>query len=1310
MKSNFKVFITVLFVAASTGSMGTADCYGQPQFRFKHITVEDGLSQSTVRVIYQDRMGFMWFGTDIGINKYDGSNITVYKHNTLDTAGLPSNFIVEILEDSAGILWIGTGIHGLVKFDREHETFYTYQYEAGNPQTIGGNSIRALFEDSQYNLWIGTSGGGLSLFNRHNNTFTRYRHEPGNDTDIGSNYISGIAQDSRGFLWLSSPEGILTRFDPRNNKGYQIKLFPDKVTDLGTTTFGNIYVDSEDNIWLASEVGLFFYDQKTESVRHFVKGKTNRDLNEDAVSDVHELSPGIFLIATDHGGLNVYNRHTGTFTYYKHNQYDEASISNDQLYTIFESDDGIIWIGNYHGGVNILDLKAKKFLDYSDLLEDPLRESLFGSVLTIEDDADGNIWFGYDGEGIRVYNPKTRRIRQMLATEGASNTIPGNNVTEIYRDSKGNMWIGTYLRGMGMMDRETGKFHHYRFNPKDTFGIGGNNVWAILEDSKGNFWVGFQGNGLDRFDPRTGIFTHFRHNPDDLSTLSNNDIYHLFEDSRGHIYISTRNGLCRYSYEKNGFERFMSGTDLEKGIIGNRVYDIYEDAEGNLWVGTDQALNKLNVVTGIFTHWRETDGVEGNAILSVMRDNHKYLWLSTNKGLSRFDLVTEEFRNYDVADGLPCNEFNYISDFRDADGRFYFGGKTGIAAFHPDSVQDNPRIPPVYFTGLEVLNTPVNARQFPEILSRHINYEKQVTLSHKQTVITFRFAALNYSTPRKNQYAYQLEGFDKEWNYIGNKNEITYTNLNPGKYILRVKASNNDGVWNETGATLVLNVLPPWYKTLLFRITLYLLIIGLIIMGYYLRVAFFKSQQHKLMELVKERTLQLEEVAVKLEEKQEEINSQNEELMSQRDELESNNHMLIEQKQQITEQHEELEKHRNQLESLVEERTRELVLAKEKAEESDRLKSSFLANLSHEIRTPLNAILGFSSLLGEKDITDEERTEYNRIVQGSSGTLLELINDILDISKIEAGQLELDLHEVSLDALLSDQVVAFDMLLKRDDIGLNKDIAFKLAMDDSIRDTTIVTDSVRLNQVLSNLINNAVKFTREGYIEVGCRKRPDAEMLEFYVKDTGIGIREENQQMVFERFRKVEEDKDRLHRGTGLGLAISNQLVNLLGGSMRLTSKVGEGSVFYFTVPFIKSDADVLRHVARKKNCDTVDLSGVKIIVAEDDTANFSYIDKLLRKTKAIVHHAETGRQVLEILQREKDIRLILMDIKMPEMDGIEALHALRDMNFTLPVIAQTAYALADEVIKLKREGFDEYISKPIQQELLYAMLAAYFK
>jgi signal transduction histidine kinase/CheY-like chemotaxis protein len=529
---------------------------------------------------------------------------------------------------------------------------------------------------------------------------------------------------------------------------------------------------------------------------------------------------------------------------------------------------------------------------------------------------------------------------------------------------------------------------------------------------------------------------------------------------------------------------------------------------------------------------------------------------------------------------------------------------------------------------------------------------------------------------------------------------------NPGKYIFHVKGSNNDGIWNENDVALHINILPPWSKTWWFRLALVLFLIGLLALTYFLRLTFYKSQQQKLLVLVRERTFQLEEVAVTLEEKQEEINSQNEKLMSQRDELENHFKILAEQQKQILEQNRELDLHRNRLESLVEERTRELIQAKNRAEESDRLKSSFLANLSHEIRTPLNAILGFSSLLGEKNLNDDEREEYNRIIQGSSNTLLDLISDILDISKIEAGQLELNLQAVSLETVVSDVVEIFDLFMKRDDIGSNKPVELKVAIDDNLRKFFIIADSVRLTQILSNLINNAIKFTRQGFIEVGCSKIRDEETLEFYVKDTGIGIKIEHQQLVFERFRKVEEDKMQLHRGTGLGLAISYQLVNLMGGTMRLESAFGKGSVFYFTIPLIRTTSPGIPVRKKRGKLTAPDFSNLKILVAEDDISNFNYIEKLLRKAKADVLHAEDGGKVLSIMKSNPDVRLILMDIKMPVMDGIETLHALRAQNIQIPVIAQTAYALADEIIRLKTEGFDEYLSKPIQRENLYAIIA----
>jgi signal transduction histidine kinase len=443
---------------------------------------------------------------------------------------------------------------------------------------------------------------------------------------------------------------------------------------------------------------------------------------------------------------------------------------------------------------------------------------------------------------------------------------------------------------------------------------------------------------------------------------------------------------------------------------------------------------------------------------------------------------------------------------------------------------------------------------------------------------------------------------------------------------------------------------------------------------------------------VKERTLQLETVAASLEEKQEEIYAQNEELMAQKDELAKSNR--------------ELDMHRTHLESLVEERTIELVKAKNKAEESDSLKSSFLANMSHEIRTPLNAILGFTSLICEKSISDAERSDFNMIIQNNSDILLDLINDILDISIIESNQMKLELGPTQLENVIYDLVEVFNMLIKRSDSIDGKSVTLKVNIQKEIFNTQIITDKRRLEQVLSNLINNALKFTSKGYIEIGCSKLRNSKMLEFYVKDTGIGIKEENLQLIFERFRKIEENGIQLYRGTGLGLTISSQLVKLLGGTMRVTSKIGEGSVFYFTIPVLESNEPVAPPKLNKEVIGILpDLSNYTVLVAEDDISNFFYIERLLIKTHVNVIHAENGIQVLKIIQNHPEINLVLMDIKMPEMDGIEALHEIRKMNIQIPVIAQTAYTLADEVTKLKAEGFDEYISKPINSTTLYTIL-----
>jgi signal transduction histidine kinase/ligand-binding sensor domain-containing protein len=1262
---------------------------------FKHLTVKDGLSQSSVHAIYKDRMGFMWFGTDLGLNKYDGNRFTVYKYDATDSFSISSNYILAIHEDSYGSLWIGNGYSGLNRFDREKEQFIRYVNDPEKGSSISNNNIRAIFEDSQKNLWIGTAGGGLNLYDRQSDSFIPFSHDPGDSGGIGSNSISSIAEDKNGFLWLGSPDGIITKFNVKTKRGQSIRFKGLFHASLEGTTFGTIYIDSGNKIWYGSDIGLYCYDQAKRTIQHFEEGNTNKNLNSNAVSSIFEMEKDILLVSTDPGGLNVYDQRTGRFTYYVNSKYDPFTVSNNQLGAIYRSDDGIIWIGSYFGGVNILDQKSVKFQQYRNLVSSSEALNATNSVLAICEDKDKKIWIGTDGQGIGIFDPSSHETRH-LSKENNANSISSNVVTAIYRDRNSDLWIGYYLEGFSRLDWKTKQFTHFKNNTKDPKGLSGNDVWDIFQDSEANYWIGTIGDGLNKFDFEAKTYVHYRNNSRDTTSLSNNDVYKIFQDKSGNIWIGTRDGLCRFNKSKNNFTRFISGKDLEKGIFGNWVLDIYQDQLGNLWIGTDQALNLYDPQSMTFTHFQEKEGLEGNTVIAISSDTRNNLWISTNNGLCQFNIHEKKFRNYSVEDGLQGNEFNNTSVLKSSDGRIYFGGKFGFNVFNPDSIVDNATVPPVYFTQLNVMNSPVGPRDNTKILSKHINFEHTITLTHKQSAFSLEFAALNYTNPLNNQYAYQLEGFDNDWIKIGNRHEVTYTNLNPGEYLLKVKGSNNDGIWNEKGASLKIIVLPPWWKTWWFKLISGMLLLGLLLLIYYLREVFYKNQQNKLQVLVKERTLQLEEASTNLETKQEEINSQNEELQVQKDEILKNNI--------------ELEKHRYQLELLVEERTRELIEARDRAEESDRLKSSFLANLSHEIRTPLNAILGFSQLLSDKNLNAEERKDYNRIIQGSSTTLLELISDILDISKIEAGQMRLERQEVCLETLIDEVIGIFQMFMKRQETESSKSVQLRVAVDPLLVKTWIVTDILRLKQVLSNLISNAIKFTDSGYIEIGCRKLSDNNMLEFYVKDTGRGIKEEYRQLVFDRFRKIEEDKTYLHRGTGLGLAISQQLVNLLGGSIYLTSEIGVGSVFYFTIPMIESDSGELCNEPVPHIAAVPDYGHCCILVAEDDISNFTYLEKLLNKIHFKVLHAVNGIEVLKILENNQAIELILMDIKMPVMDGIESLHALRKMGVDIPVIAQTAYALTDEVLKLKKEGFDDYISKPIMPEYLYSILDKYIK
>jgi signal transduction histidine kinase/ligand-binding sensor domain-containing protein len=1232
-----------------------------PNLVFTHLSVEDGLSQSTVHAIFQDKDGFMWFGTEFGLNKYDGNKFTVYKYNAQDTTSISSNFIVEIYEDSYGQLWIGNGFDGLNLLDKEREIFKKYSNDTNNPGSISNNNIRSIFEDSRKNLWIGTSGGGVNLFDRLNNTFKHIRHDSLNLNSLGSDYISSIAEDRYGNLWLGSTEGVLCKYNPDENSFTNLSLYDEYIGNLFNPTFGSLYIDSENNVWFGTEIGLFVYNQSTKSFTHYQKGNSKNSLNTNAVSSILELEKDIFLIATDHGGLNILNKKTGEISYYLNIRYDETSISNNQLYSIFRSSDGIIWIGSFHGGVNIYDRKAIKFQQYKYLLSGQDILNCCNSVLTLCEDKNRNIWIGNDGQGIDIYNPLTQSVQHLRSDPNDQNTIGSNIITKLYRDSKDDIWIGTYLGGMYKYDWETKQFQHYKNEPDNPSSIGGNNIWCILEDSQNLLWLSIMGNGLDVYDRFNNTFKHFRNEPNNLNSISNNDIFNLFEDNKGTLWVGTRSGLNILNRETGSFKRIISDPKDNNSLFGIWIYEIFQDSRGNIWIGTDIALNLYRPESNSFNHFMEMDGLPGSAILGILEDRKHRLWLSTNKGISRFDPVYRTFRNYDVADGLQGDEFNYASKLLSKDGKMYFGGKNGFNVFNPDSILDNTAIPPIFITNFSFSDKSISSKFKNSVLTKHVNFTKKIKLSYKQDLISFEFATLNYTNSRKNQYAYILEGFDPDksgWNYVGNKHNVTYTNLNPGQYTFRVKGSNNDGVWNEKGTSIDIIITPPFWKTKWFYGLELFTITALIYLFIKYREKKLKSDKKMLQEKVYKRTLKIEQ------------------------------------------QKEELEQHRNHLEKLIEHRTEELIAAKEKAEESDMLKSAFLANMSHEIRTPMNAIVGFSSLLKEFDLSAEEREDYISLINSNSESLLAIIEDILDLSLIEANQVLIRKKVFSVNELLDTINSSFAVSNKKPDLEIRLNNCLKT------KNIRLNSDKFRTKQILANLMNNAYKFTDKGYIELGVDIQNTK--LIFYVKDTGIGIPEDTIKYIFDRFRKLEQENISPFRGAGLGLSISKRLVELLGGDIWVESQLGVGSTFYFSIPY-ESGIKKEPHSAKSPDAAiSYNWENRNILIVEDEKTNFLYLKKALKKTNAKIVWAENGAEAIKLLSSFHNFDIILMDIKMPVMDGYEAARIIKSQYPEQIIIAQTAYAGPEDEYNLRKAGFNDYLSKPIRLNYLYTVIEKY--
>jgi ligand-binding sensor domain-containing protein len=768
--------------------------------RFKHLTVDDGLSNSWVHSVLQDKYGFIWFGTDAGLDRFDGYSLREYKNDFRDKNSISSSCVMSMLEDSKERLWIGTR-EGLNLYDIKNDRFiknivvqqqpawslaedkdknlwigstsnfwrYNLENDSVHTYTLPQRSIivRTIFVDSRNNVWIGTYYG-LAMYNKEKDSFVYYYHDDNDPSSLGNNNIFSILEDKAGRLWIGTQAGL------------------------------DLFTNAQDR----PQKGIFeHYQNDTKDESSISKG-TVLSLLED---DKHNL-----WIGTENGGLDMINltnfqNRVNTFIHFKNDPSLGTSLSNNSVYSLCQDEQGNIWIGTYGDGVNRINLQEDKFIHLKSELNS--KRSLNNSQVNTFLEEEDFLWIGTEG-GLNRYNKREDTFTHFVNIPSDKKSIGSNAVWAICKDKLGNLWVGTWGGGLNRFDYKTETFEHYYNDPKDTNSIGSNNIFSIIEDRKGTLWIGTMGGGLNMFDLKKKVFTSYINSNSGINT---NYVSSIIEEKNGDLWLADEASLERFNKATKIFEHFTHSANDTTSLSSNKIISIFEDSKGNFWVGTNTGLNLFNKSTKGFTCYRTENGLPNNSINSIIEDDNGNLWIGTDKGLSKFNNAVNlpakpEFKNFTHEDGLQGNGFGHRSSCKGTDGLMYFGGTNGFNVFDPDNVPKNLYIPPIVITNFQIFNKPVNIGV--RGLGKGTGVEEDLILSHAQSVFSFDFAALSYIAAPKNQYAYKMEGFDKDWYSVGTKHTATYTNLNPGKYTFRVKGSNNDGVWNEKGVALPIIIKP----------------------------------------------------------------------------------------------------------------------------------------------------------------------------------------------------------------------------------------------------------------------------------------------------------------------------------------------------------------------------------------------------------------------------------------------------------------------------------------------------------------------